>query len=29
MMRVLRQGIREAAAGKGILWEEAKKKLGI
>jgi predicted RNase H-like HicB family nuclease len=29
MMRVLRQGIRGAAADKSIPWEEAKKKLGI
>ena len=29
MMAALRQGIREAAAGKGIPWEKAKRKLGL
>ena len=29
MMATLRQGIREAAEGKGIPWEKAKKKLGL
>lgn len=28
-MALLRKGIREAAKGKGIPWEKAKKKLGI
>jgi antitoxin YefM len=29
MMVALRQGIQEAAAGKGIPWEKAKRKLGL
>ncbi|MBI3668106.1 MAG: type II toxin-antitoxin system Phd/YefM family antitoxin [Acidobacteria bacterium] len=29
MMAVLRQGIQEAAAGKHIPWEKAKRKLGL
>ena len=29
LMAVLRQGIKEAEEGKGIPWEEAKKKLGL
>jgi len=29
LMSALREGIKEAEAGKGIPWEEAKKKLGL
>ena len=29
MMAALRQGIKEARAGKGIPWERAKRKLGL
>ena len=29
LMAALRQGIKEAEEGKGIPWEEAKKKLGL
>ena len=29
MMAALRQGIKEAHAGKGIPWEKAKRKLGL
>lgn len=29
MMALLQQGIKEAAQGKGISWEDAKRKLGL